>query len=266
MQLRHRVSLNGIQLDAQDSRILIKGIEEVAAKDQISTVSLWGADGSRVTGQHRDSLDVKITFQIRLKKKSMAERETVIEKVNAWAAGGGTLMLNYKEERILTVILAEAAAVGDPWNWTGEHTLTFRAHGIPYWQQQYAAMIRQTIDNGSVTLGVSGSARSVMDAEFKNTSNASCGSFKLTWQGRKIQLDNLGLGVNETLVIDHDDNGKRCLLRIRIRNTSGVYRSAMSCRTTDSADDLWVDPGSVAIGVNASKSGLLILSCAGRYL
>ena len=59
MQLRHRVSLNGIQLDAQDSRILIKGIEEVAAKDQISTVSLWGADGSRVTGQHRDSLDVK---------------------------------------------------------------------------------------------------------------------------------------------------------------------------------------------------------------
>ena len=52
MQLRHRVSLNGIQLDAQDSRILIKGIEEVAAKDQISTVSLWGADGSRVTGQH----------------------------------------------------------------------------------------------------------------------------------------------------------------------------------------------------------------------
>ena len=114
MQLMHRVALDGVELDSVDSRIMISKIETGDGKDNVQTVSLWGdSTGSRVTNVHRDSLDITVKFRIRLKKRNMAEREEVIEKVNAWAFSGGWLTTNYKDNRRIRVFRQQAATPGD---------------------------------------------------------------------------------------------------------------------------------------------------------
>ena len=67
MQLRHRVALDGVQLDSVDSRIMIQRIETGDGKENISAVSLMGGSGSRVTNIHRDSIEITVKFCIRLK-------------------------------------------------------------------------------------------------------------------------------------------------------------------------------------------------------
>ena len=64
MRLKRRVALDFRELDELDPRILIQGVEPGAGKDTIGTVSLWGGTGSRVTGRHRDSLDVTVKFSL----------------------------------------------------------------------------------------------------------------------------------------------------------------------------------------------------------
>ena len=263
MILRHRAALNGGQLDEVDSRIMIKRISTGEGKMNISTVSL-PADGMRVTGIDRDSIDITITFNIRLRKRDMAERETVMEKVNAWAAAGGILTVGHKEGRLIHVFLAQAASIGDPWEWTKDYSLVFRACGVPYWQQESpVTVIRQSTSGETITMMVDGSAESVVEAQFRNQSGGTISAFSIQAGDSQMVFSGLGLGNGETLVIDHEDNGKKNILRLRIQGTGGTYRSVMDKRT--GSDDLYVEPGTNRITVSAGGTGRLTVSCAGRF-
>ena len=266
MQMRHRVALDGVQLDGVDGRILISRIEEADGKEDISTVTLYGGSGSRVTSVHRGSLDVTVKFRIKLKKRDMAEREEVIEKVNAWAYAGGWLTVNYKADRRIRVFRAQAAGVGDPWDWTREYSIVFRACGVPYWQKESADSVMRTgVSSASLTLGVSGSEKSALDVEFQNTSGGTVNTFTVATGLSTVAFSSLGLANGETLVIDRSDNGKMCLLRLRIRGSGGSWRSVMDKRTTGSDNDLWIAPGESRVTMSAGGSGKLTVSCHGRY-
>ena len=266
MNLRHRVALNNVQLDSVDDRIMITKVEETEGKEQYSAVSLWGGAGSRVTELHRDYLDIRVKFSIRLRKREMAAREEVLEKANAWAISGGWLTTNYKTNRGIRVFRMQAASIGDPWNWTAEYTIVFRACGIPYWQEENGTVIeRRSTAGASVAVGVNGSEKTVLNAGFKNTSGSTVNSFTLNTGESSMTFSDLALANNETLMIDHDDNGKRCILRIRIRNAAGVYRSAMSKRTTGSSNDLLITPGNRTVAFTAGGAGTIQISICGRY-
>ena len=256
MRLSHRVALNGVQLDAIDSRILVQGVEEAAGKDQISTVSLFGGSGQRITNQHRDSLDVTVRFSINIKKTNMQARNDVFEKVCAWAAGGGWLTLNYKAGRRLNVICAQLPAAGDMWNWTNVYAIVFRACGVPYWQQDAQNSIRANGSTITRQIGVGGSATTVLDITFR-CSSGTCSTFRVVAGSSMIELTGLSLSAGQTLVIDHTADG---LLRIM---AGGV--SALAKRTAASSDDLYVEPGTVTVTVTTQGSGSLTISCAGRY-
>ena len=266
MKLTRRAALNGVQLDEIDSRILIQGIEPAAGKDQLTTVSLWGGVGSRVTGEHRDSLDVVVKFSLDIKRGQYQERSEVFEKIAAWAMGGGWLTVSSKPERRIRVICAQLPAEGDPLEWTNRYSITFRAHGVPYWQQETAGQLR-VIGESSFTrsFGVGGTRETVMEASFKNTAGFTVNRVDITCGGSHIYLRSLGLANGETVYIDHVDDGKRCVLRIRIQGTGGAWRSAMDKRTADSSDDLRVSPGITSVTLYATGIGTLLLSCAGRF-
>ena len=271
MQLRHRVALDGVQLDEVDSRIMIQKVETGEGKENLSAVNLWGRSGSRVTSEHRESIEITVKFCIRLKKRDMADRETVLEKVNAWACSGGWLTVNYKENRRIRVFMAKAATAGDPWEWTKEYEIVFQARGVPYWQEATPTIVRQQdVSSASVTVGVNGSAQTALEVQFKNTSGSTCNTFSISTGESAMNFGSLGLAKNETLVIDHDDNGKKNVLRIRIMSTSGVYRSVLDKRTAlsggaPSSDDLYVSPGRKTITASAGKTGTLTVSCSGRF-
>ena len=265
MVLKRRVALNSVQLDSVDDRIMISGVVTGDGKENIQTVSLWGdSAGSRVTSMHRDSLDITVKFRVRLKKRSMADREEVVEKVNSWASAGGTLTTNYKTGRYISVFLAQAAAVGDPWEWTKEYSLVFRACGVPYWQSYMSQRVQNT-NSYSTSFTVKGSVRSVMNVTFKNTSGETCDTITVSIGESSMSFSNLGLADNETFYIDHIDNGKRCLLTIRIKDTDGVYRSAMNKRSASSSDDLYATPGSKTFSFSAGKFGNLTFTNWGRF-
>ena len=266
MKLTRRAALDGAQLDEIDSRILIQSIEPASGKDQLNTVSLWGGVGSRVTNEHRDSLDVVVKYSLDMKHALYAERNEVLEQVAAWAMKGGWLTISQKPDRHLKVFCAQLPADGDQMEWTNRYSITFRACGVPYWQEERASQLRLNgVRNVSRQFGVGGTRETVMEAAFTNTSGSTVNQIDLTAGSSAFHLRGLGLANGETLKIDHDDDGKKCVLRIRIQGTGGAWRSALDKRTAESSDDLAVSPGIITVGMSAEANGTLLLACAGRY-
>lgn len=266
MQLRRRVALNGVQLDSIDNSIVIQGIDEADGTEDIESVVLYGTGGSRVTSIHRKELSVTVRFSILLRKDRMAEREEVLEKVNAWAYGGGWLTTNYKTNRRIRVFRVQAPGMGDARNWTKEFTILFRACGVPYWQEENPeAVTVQNASSRTISFGVRGSETSVLDFSFRNTSGETINTFSIQTPMSSISFSGLGLANGETLVLDRTDNGKWCLMQIRIRNSGGTWRSAMSKRTESSSNDLTIAPGTHPVSFTAGGAGTITISCNGRF-
>ena len=258
MILKRRVALNGVQLDSLDNRVLVQTVEPQAGKMAISGNSLWGADGSRVTNIHRDSVDVNVKFSINEKSYHPEERSAVFEKVMAWAAAGGWLTVNNKPNRRIRVICAQPPGEGDLMN-RNQYTIVFRAYGVPYWQEEEAVRVRFSGNGGSRVFGVGGNVRTVMDCSFRNTSGGTINSLTITAGSSSFTFTGLGLGNGETLTIDHPDDGKHSWLRIRIGS-----RSALVARTAGSSDDLYVMPGERTVSFSGG-SGVAEFSCSGRF-
>lgn len=258
MILTRRAALDGVQLDSIDNRILIQGIETQAQKSSIQAQALWGTDGSRVTGEYRESLDIILRFTINEKTYRPGERVKVLEKVNSWAAAGGLLTIGYKTDRQIRVILAQSAEEGDAMS-RGTYSITFRAFGVPYWQEDPPHKTQINGSSGSRAFGVGGSTRTVMDASFRNTSGGTINNLEIRAGDSVFTFTGLGLGNGQTLIIDHPDDGRRSVLRCRIGSTSVLGKRTGS-------NDLYVRPGERSVSFTASGSGVMEFSCRGRFV
>lgn len=260
MILSRRIALNGAQLDEVYGRIVIRGIEPGVPKESLTSVNLMGGAGQRVTSQHWETMDVAVRFAIDVPKTDLIARRQIWEAVCRWAMSGegGWLTVNFITDRRFFVDKVILPAPGDLWNWMDEYTITFRAYHIPFWQDEYPAVATKNgSTGGTVTLMVNGQFRTVLDAEFKNTSGSSMSTFSISAGGNEISLTGLALANNETLKIHHGTDG---ILRI----TEGG-RNAYGKQSTGGANDLYVNPGNVSVTVTAQRSGNLTVSAIGRY-
>lgn len=268
MILTRRVALNGVWLDEVDSRICISSVEPADGKENITAVDAAAGYGQRITGTHRSLVDMVVKFRI-LEHGHTAEglqaREEVLEKVNAWAAGGGYMTVNYKPDRRLRVVLVQGPGAGSMWDYTKEFTLTFRAYGLPYWEQETArsAAFGGGSSYASGSVQIEGSVKTQVNIELQNRSGMLITAATVTVGGQSMIFQNLGLTGGETLVVDHTDEG---LVRIRIRSAGGAYRSAMALRTTASADDFRVTPGACGVSFSATRACRITASWRARYL
>ena len=265
--MAHEVSLNGQSLGDVDDRILVAGIDSDAAKNNVATASAYGRPGLRVTSAHRDYVDVTVTYMIRVKKRDMATRSELFELASTWAAlaeDGAWLTCGHRPDRRIWVKLESLPAEGDPWHWTNAYNIVFRAYDVPYWEDADPLSVQKSSITSIVQpLSVSGNARTVLDVEYTNTSNATCDTFSVNTGSSSIQLTGLACAPGETLVIDHTEKG---ILRIRIRSSGGVYRSALACRTPASSDDTWIRPGLAQVTISAGATGSLVIGSRGRWL
>ena len=262
MQLAHRAALNGAQLDDIDPRIIIKGIEGGAGKDTVTSVSTGKGDGTRITGKRRDTVEVNVRFSMNIRRDNMAERTAVLEAVNAWAVKGGWLTVNYKPNRWLWVDEVTTPGEGDLWKRLSEYTITFRAHAVPYWQEESAISASTgTGGSGSGTIAVAGSAETVADAVLKNMSGATINTATIVIGGKSMSFENLKMGSGESLVVDHVITSGKNVIRIRVGG-----RSALSLRTEGSADEFEIAPGTCAFSFSAQRACRLTVSCRGRFV
>ena len=258
MQLKRRAALDGVQLDSVDSRIIIQAIDEAAGKDQITAVSLGGIDGSRVTGRHRDYLDVTVRFTINEKSYNPDERDEVLDKVKKWAGKGGTLTVNYKTGKQMKVICAQQPGGGDLAT-RQTYAIVFRAYGVPYWEDASATSVTlDQGDSGEGTLTMGGSAESVAEATIRNVSGETISSLSLTVNGREMSFSGLGLANNGYLTIDHIEAGGRRVKRARIGTASVLDKLS-------GADEFLLQVGSNAISYEADGDVIVTVSAKGRY-
>lgn len=271
MIFSRRAALNGDQLDEIHDAIVIRGIEQAAGKDNITATATGGPFGQRITGARRDSIDITVKFAIDIKKRDLEGRNAVLEAVNAWAAaartetGGAWLTVGHKPDRRIRVVLAQPAAEGDLWKWTDDFTIIFRAYGVPYWEQSEANTVSTdgNSQNGTGNVTIGGSAVTQVNASIRNTSGASINTASITAGVKTMSFTGLAMAADETLVIDHTDDG---LVRIRIRTGGGTYRSAMANRTPESADDFTAFPGVCAYSFSAQRACRMTVEWRDRYL
>jgi len=274
MQLVRRVALGGVQLDEVDERIVIRAVEPAEGKGTISTVSSAAGNGQRITGSRRDTTEIKVTFAILehgITEEGMQARAEVLEAANAWAAaasrenGGAWLTVGYKPNRRLRVVLEQAPGEGGMRDYTKEFSVTFKAYEIPYWEEESA---NSTVIGGSVSsktgsIEIGGSAPAQLNVQLDNKSGALINTATVSVGGKSIAFTDLALAARESLFIDHTDRG---LIRMRIRNTSGSYRSVMAKRTATSADDLVVTPGVKSISYSAQRACEMTVTWRARFL
>lgn len=257
MRLNRRVALNGVQLDEIHERVVVRGIDTSVPSETVNAVSRMGGAGQRMTNQHWDVLEVRVTFAIDVPKKETLLRREIWEAVMAWAVSGGWLTVSYLENRRMWAEKVVFPSSGDLWNWTEDYTITFRAYGIPFWQEEAPSTVeRDVYSGGTVIVPVNGNVDTVLDVSFLNQSGVTIPSFAVTANGQTLQLTGIALAANETLIIGHDKTG---LLYV----TAGG-RSVYSCLSGD--DDLTVSPGTVSVRIMVPRAGHLTVSSYGRYL
>ena len=252
MILSRRVALGGTQLDSLDNSIAILDVQAGVPHENVNTVNRMGGFGQRVTSQHWESLEVRVTFSIDIKKKQLTDRRAVFDKVMKWAVAGGWLTTNQMNGKRMYAEKVVLPSGGDMWNWLGQYTIVFIAYGVPFWQDATA-----TSDVSGV-LTVPGILQTVCDAEIANGGSSTINDLTVTAGLSTMVFSSLGLAAGETLKIDHGNDG---VLRIRIYNGS-AYRSALDKRTGGSADDLYVNTGANTV---SASSGTATFTCYGRY-
>lgn len=254
MILSKRVALNNVQLDSLHERIVVLGVDPGTPDESISAVSRMGGFGQRITGEHWETLDVTVTYGIDIKKTQMELRRQIFDTVNAWAMGRGWLTVNWMPDRRMYADKVILPSSGDMWDWTKPYEIIFRAYGVPFWQD-----VTPTTSTGS-SITVPGIVQTVCDADVTNNGSSTIDSLTVTVGNSTIAFTDLGLEEGETLKIGHTEDG---LLTIRIYETEYTYRNAMESRTGESADDLYVNPGTNSISVSAGSKSV---SCFGRYV
>ena len=260
MILSRRVSLHGVQLDELHSAIIIRGIDTGVPNEDIQATALMGGFGQRITRQHWNVLEVRVTFGIDVPRTNPALRRQIWESVIAWALPGGWLTVNYLTGRRMYVDKTVIPSSGNLRDWTADFTIVFRAYSVPFWQDSTATELTYTGSSGSgnsMAMNVPGQFTTVADVDFKNTSGSAITSFQVKRGGKGIVLSGISLADNDTLKIEHDTSG---IMRVRC-GTTGVNGKIQS----GSLDDMYVQPGTGNFSFSASGSGELKISVYGRY-
>ena len=261
MILSRRVSMDGIQLDSLDYRIIISGFEEDVPGETRNALDIYGRIGSRQTFEHINSKKVTVKFLLNVRKGNFAERNEILEKITKWARYGAVLKSSTRPDRQIRVRCTALPKPSDPRKWTSEYTMTFEAREKPYWENTSVVKATgQVKANGSVSLDLDGNLQNRVVIEAKNMSGAVINNMTLECGDDSISFTNLGLAADETLKIGYSDEDVQS---IRIINVSGTGRSVMDKRT--GSDDLRAEPGSVTVSYSAQRAIQLTATCRGRY-
>lgn len=256
MILTRRAALEGVQLDELRDEIVIRGTDPGITQERINTVNRMGGTGQRITMQHWETLEARVTFAINIRKRQLEERRLAFEEACDWARGGGWLTFSHMPGRQMYADRVVLPGSGDLWDWNKEFTIVFQAHGIPFWQEENPEEATADMTDGQMSVNVAGNVRTVMDVTMQNISGQNIRDITLTVNGRTITINGINLGGTDTLKIHHGLDG---LLRAEVGDTS-VYEKL------EGADDLYADPGNAIISVKAQRMLRVTARAIGRYV
>ena len=257
MILRHRVALNGIQLDEIDPAVMVLGVSEEAPNRAQQSVNRWSV-GQQLMSNRTNYLDVTVTFAVRIKKNDMPNHTRVFGAVSAWANAGGYLTANHRDGQRLRVACVGIGKLGDPKDWATSYTITFRAYEKPFWEDA-----REWVSSDSGTsithkLAARGTIPTQLDLYLKNTTAGILNTLTISTGTDEMEFANLSLGPSKILAITHSETGL-----LVIRNSTDL--SLMAARTLESSDDLTLRPGMNMISIAAQCAVEATFRYRGRW-
>ena len=259
MILSRRISLDEVQLDSLDERIIISGFEEDPVDESFRTVDRYPC-GSRITNQHISKKKVMVKFQIKVRKGNFTDRNEILEKVSKWARYGHILKSTTRPNRQIRVKCTQMQKVSDPRNWLSEYQLTFEAMEKPYWENTTATTKTLTQDDeGTSTITVPGNTETLAEVSIQNKSGSELNTLELTINGYTMSFSNLGIGNNGYLTIDHTVIKEVEVLRIESDGTTKMANMSGD-------DEFILVPGVNAISYSAGGDVIVTVSAKGRYV
>ena len=259
MILSRRISLDGVQLDSLDERIIISGFTEDSADETFRSVDRYPF-GSRITNQHLNKKKMTVKFQLKVRKGNFADRNEILEKIAKWARFGKVVKSSTRPNRQISVKCTQQPQRVDPRNWTGEYELNFEATGKPYWESTDTVSV--TLAQGSSGEGlitITGNMETCGEATIQNKSGGTINTLELTVGAYTMSFTNLGLANNAYLTIDHEEIRDIEVLRVRDGETSKMANKAGD-------DEFILTPGNNAISFSAGGAVSVTVSARGRYL
>lgn len=264
------VKLDGVSLADVDPMVLVQDVSESAPAIGVQSVGMFGG-GSLALGTDRQYIDVTITFALR-ERRLIDNRRRVLSDVARWAANGGVLEISSRPDQHLNTICVQLPAPGDQREWTTSYTIVLRSSAIPYWQGESVTVGTYRASTGpEMWLDVPGDVPTPLEGLFTYSSQSGNRVNTIIIgdeaMGDVIDLRNVGLFVDETLIMWHGDSG-RLAMSIIGPNESGLmeFRSVLDKRTPKSLDEYMLKPGRTMLKCYSNLGVKWEIKARGRYL
>lgn len=258
--MRTTVSLNGVELGSLAEELLVLGVEERAPTMAHTTLPRGTRDGQWVTGGARSYLEVAVSFAIRSRRDRVLRAQT-LERVNAWAMGGGLLRAGHRPGRRLRVVCDTLPAAGNAAQWTTEYEITFRAYEVPYWESDAEQVITLSAAQWTGELERIGTEAAPMRFSARNAGEDEVDALTVTAGETRMEFSGLALAQGEALEVYEDDAGLLCIF---ITGTDSV-RETSACRMAESDDRLLLTQARTPVTVYAAQELEWTLAHRGRY-
>lgn len=255
MARRLEVWLNRVSLREVDARIIIDTIADSAPEMDIEYGEYAGRAGQRMLSRRRAQRVISVEFRIR-ELFDLAERQRILDAVNAWAADGW-LETNVQDGKRIYVHATGWPGVASPRNYNESFTVDFTASDVPYWESLHPASTTITAGaTGSGTIRNGGSIAAPAEL-VAVVQSGTLTSLTVGVGATNIALTGLSVAAGGEVRLTHDETGTLSI------TAGGV--GALSARTASSDDELLCAPGPNSIGYTANTSVALTVTVRGRY-
>lgn len=264
MRTRLSAALNGTELHSIAPEIYIQRINEEAPVMEVSAGDRACGEGQHLNSIRRKTADISIQFSIDVPKRETLRRAEILQQVNAWAAAGGDLTVNYRDRQKMRVRCASLPGIDGIDRWTENYEITLRAFEIPYWvSMDKTSVTIAATSSGDTTMRIRETGGGLLCCEATNSSGSTVNTAAIAANGRNFTFSSLGLADGEKLRCDYDENG---IQRIRIQASGGTWRSAMAARAAISNDDIILNPGLNTVYVSSGAALAWTVWTFGRWI
>lgn len=255
MFLRFDASLNGKSMNAIAPEIILRDILEEPIDVETQTFRKAGREGMRIAKRVRNSLRVRLVYNIRA--YDIMTRTKIARMIAEWAYDGGWLTINTRPGQRLRVKVDNPPTVNSSLKWTQDLSVTFVAYERPYWEEQYPVRLTTTSQG---VLKIPGTVpEAYVECTVTNKGIDDLTTAKIVCGETFMDFTGLSVPPGGELVISYTDDDQLMI--------TAAGESALRARSAASSDDLILPTRQTNfVTVSADQAVSAVFAARGRYI
>jgi phage-related protein len=245
-------------MDTLNSNLLILDIQHSQPDRTAKKQTVANLDGCEISDTYVGQRRVTVTFELHI--YDIAKRNEACQKINAWAANGGTLITNDRSgQQLINVTCEQFADIDSAKNWTDPLTVVFATTSNPYWVSTAQKTVSITGKTASGRLTIDGNV-GMARVNVAVTAVEKVTTLQLVVGSTKIKLTGLNVNAGQKVNVDYI---KDRYIRILANGSSVLANLDPSV----SSDQLLAGSGqNTAVSVSASGRVTAVFSARGCWL